>query len=62
MAKNNGKHSFIIIDNPENIEKHVFDNWYTNYANNSSGIWIGNGIENQNMMMQYGQLLRQNKA
>ena len=49
-AKNNGKHSFIIIDNNDSMNGHIYDSWYTNYVDNNNGIWVGNGIENQNII------------
>lgn len=49
-AKENGKHCFIIIENPDRLEEHTYDDWYTNFINQDCGIWIGNGVENQTLI------------
>lgn len=41
---------FVIVDSPDLLENHTYDEWYTNYINNSTGIWIGNGIDNQTLI------------
>ena len=49
-VKNKGKHSFIIIENPDRLEEHTYDAWYSNFISEDCGIWIGNGIENQTLI------------
>lgn len=49
-AKENGKHCFIMIENPDRLEEHTYDDWYTNFISQDSGIWVGNGIENQTLL------------
>lgn len=49
-AKENGKHSFIMIENPDRLGEHTYDDWYTNFINQDCGIWVGNGIENQTLI------------
>ena len=46
-VKENGKHSFILIENEDYLIQHSYDEWYTNFIDESSGIWVGNGIEKQ---------------
>ena len=49
-AKENEKHSFIIIENPDRLSDHAYDDWYTNFISSDCGIWVGNGIENQTLI------------
>ena len=49
-ANETGKQSFIFVDNPDKFEEHTYDEWYTNFINQSNGIWVGNGIENQTLI------------
>ena len=49
-AKDNGKHRFILIENPDRLEQHTYDDWYTNFINQNNGIWVGNGVENQTLI------------
>lgn len=35
---------------PDKLEVHTYDEWYTNFINQSNGIWVGNGIENQTLI------------
>ena len=49
-VKNTGRQSFVILENPDKLEGHTYDEWYTNYINADTGIWIGNGIENQTLI------------
>lgn len=46
-AEESGKYSFIIIDNINKIKKHEYDGWYKNYISGDSGIYIGNGVDDQ---------------
>ena len=47
--------SLLFIDNSTNIKKLEFEEFYRNNINNSNGIWIGNGI-NEQMLFKYGRL------
>ena len=49
-AKENGKHCFIMIENPDRLEEHTYDDWYTNFISQDCGIWVGNGVENQTLI------------
>lgn len=39
--------NYIIVDSIDKIKKIELDSWYKNCVNNNSGIWIGNGINDQ---------------
>lgn len=41
---------FILADIPANLKKYEFDSWYKGSITNSSGIWIGNGVTDQNVI------------
>ena len=41
------KCSFIITEGYNRMKLHEFESWYKNMVNNDSGIWVGNGIEDQ---------------
>ena len=41
---------FILSDIPTNIKKYEFDSWYKTSINNTSGIWLGNGVTDQNVI------------
>ena len=38
---------FIIVDNFIKLKRREYDEWYKNFVNNDSGIWVGNGIADQ---------------
>lgn len=38
---------FILVDNATKFKAHQFDAWYKNYISNDTGIWVGNGVDNQ---------------
>ena len=46
-AKEKEKYSFIIIEKTNKFKNHEYDEWYKKYVENDSGIYIGNGIEDQ---------------
>ncbi len=39
--------SFIIVENATKMKNHGFDTWYKNYIIGDTGIWVGNGFEEQ---------------
>ncbi len=39
--------NFIFVENINKLRNHEYDEWYKNYVIKDSGIWVGNGIENQ---------------
>ena len=49
-VKEKEKHCFIIIENPERLEEHDCDDWYSNFMEQNSGIWVGNGIDSQTIV------------
>lgn len=48
--KGSGKGAFILIENPDKLIAHTYDDWYTRYIDQNSGIWIGNGIDSQTLI------------
>lgn len=48
---------FIIIENPTRFKNHEYDSWYKNYISGDSGIWVGNGIEAQYLLLVLHNLL-----
>lgn len=38
---------FIIAENATRMKNHEYDEWYKNYNIGNSGIWVGNGIDDQ---------------
>lgn len=39
--------NFILVDNATKFKAHQFDPWYKNYIATDTGIWVGNGVDNQ---------------
>ena len=39
--------NIILVENANKLKNHEYDEWYRNYILKDSGIWVGNGIENQ---------------
>ena len=39
--------NFIFIDNSLKLKNHEYDEWYKSYVSGDTGIWVGNGIEDQ---------------
>ena len=33
--------------NASKLKNHEYDDWYKNYLSDDSGIWVGNGIDDQ---------------
>lgn len=46
-AEESAEYNFIIIENPNKLKNHEYDEWYKNFVNKESGIWVGDGIEDQ---------------
>ena len=49
-VKELGQFDFIFVDRVDNFKKLEYDNWYKGVIQNSYGIWIGNGIADQNLL------------
>ncbi len=47
-AKNLGKFDFILSDQASNFKKYEYESWYKNAISSNYGIWIGNGVADQN--------------
>ena len=43
-------YSFIIVDSLFKLKNHEYDEWYKNYVSKDSGIWVGNGINDQYLL------------
>ena len=41
---------FVIVDSIDRLKKLEYDNWYKTVIQNSYGIWIGNGVADQNLI------------
>lgn len=39
--------NFIIVDNLSRLKNHAYDEWYKNNINGDTGIWVGNGVNDQ---------------
>ncbi len=46
---NQNNMNFIIYDTNNNLKKYNYDEWYQNKVKKDNGIWIGNGITEQNI-------------
>ena len=42
-----GNYSFIIVENSTKLKNHTYDLWYKNYISGDTGIWVGNGFDDQ---------------
>jgi len=40
-------YSFIIVDNHTKLKNHEYDEWYKEFISGDTGIWVGNGIDDQ---------------
>ncbi len=68
--------NFILVDNAMRLKAHQFDPWYKNFVSSDTGIWVGNGVDNQfvitteinrktvigNCGMSYGYIIKQSAA
>ena len=39
--------NFIFVDNSSRLKNHEYDEWYKSYVSGDTGIWVGNGIDDQ---------------
>ena len=46
-TENDGRIKYIIAENASKLKNHEYDDWYKNYLSDDSGIWVGNGIDDQ---------------
>ena len=42
-----GNYNFIIVDNAIRLKNHEYDDWYKENISGDTGIWIGNGANDQ---------------
>lgn len=49
-AKEKQGNSFILVESSTRLKNHQYDEWYKNYINEDTGIWVGNGIKDQYLM------------
>ena len=68
--------NFIIADSATRYKNHQFDTWYKAYISSDTGIWVGNGVDNQfvitteinrktvigNCGISYGYIIKQSQA
>lgn len=40
-------YSFVLVENYTKLKNREYDDWYKKYISNDSGIWVGNGINDQ---------------
>ena len=50
MAEKLENYNFIIVENFNKLKNRQYDEWYKNYILGDSGIWIGNGINDQYLL------------
>ena len=43
-------YTFIIVESLFKLKNHEYDEWYKNYVPKDSGIWVGNGINDQYLL------------
>lgn len=46
-AKELMKYSFLIVEKASKIKEHEYEEWYKEYISGDTGIWIGNGVDEQ---------------
>ena len=42
--------NFVLIDTNDNLKKYQYDEWYKSNVKTNNGIWVGNGIAEQNVI------------
>ena len=47
LAEEKENYSFVISDSANKIKEHEYDDWYKQYVENDTGIWVGNGFDDQ---------------
>ena len=46
-TRNIGNCNYIFVENATRFKNHEYDDWYREYITGDSGIWVGNGIDDQ---------------
>ena len=46
-AQESEKYSFILVENINRLKNHEYDEWYKNFLTGDTGIYVGNGIDDQ---------------
>ena len=46
-AQASEKYSFILVENINRLKNHEYDEWYKNFLTGDTGIYVGNGIDDQ---------------
>ena len=46
-AEERGTYTFIIVESTNKFKNHQYDNWFKNFITGDSGIYVGNGIDEQ---------------
>ena len=46
-AEKSAKYTFIVVDSAKRLKNHEYDEWYKHYIDGDSGIYVGNGIDDQ---------------
>ena len=49
-CKESSNFMYIIVDRVDNLKKLEYDEWYKRVVQNNNGIWIGNGVADQNLI------------
>ena len=49
-VKGLGTFEILIVDSVDNIKKQEYNEWYKGMVDNSTGIWVGNGIGDQSLI------------
>ena len=49
-CKSINKFDIIISDQASNLKKYEYESWYKNSVSNNYGIWVGNGVADQNII------------
>ena len=45
-----GNYNYILVDNVTKFKNHEFDQWYKSFVTKDTGIWVGNGIDDQYLL------------
>ncbi len=49
-AEETEKYSFLLVENATRLKNHEYDEWYKDYLMGDTGIWVGNGIDDQYLL------------
>ena len=47
---NYGNYKFIIVENVVKLKNHEFDQWFKSFVTRDTGIWVGNGLDDQYLL------------